>query len=568
MQERVKKIKVIEAINPFVVSVDNPTAKKLRVCAYARVSTDEEDQLNSFENQIDAYQTLINNNEEWQFSGMYADKGITGTQMKKREQFMQMITDAKNGKIDLILTKSISRFGRNTVEVLQTVRELRELGVDIYFEKENLNSSDTKLDFVLTIMSSIAQEESRSISSNIKWSVQKRFKEGKMMLNTTNFLGYKKDDDGNLVIIPEEAIIIERIYDLYLEGHSAYDIARILEKENHKTATGKDSWQSTSVLRILQNEKYAGDALLQKTYTVDYLTHKRVINDNIVDKYFIEDSHPGIISKEKYNMVQVMIKKDNERLANTPKNSKYPLTNLVYCSTCKRPMKRHVHNHKRPTEKIVLNCNHAPKNPNIKCPEKPIDNDLILSVLDDVISCLISKKSAHAKVIATLKTNANKSELKANLAKLSKDNEVLLEGLDTYVNENLSLAKENPEAFNTGYMKYKSKLDKNHETIHKLNLEISNGMINESRLKIIQDYIDNRSTIGEGILIKTLFKLIFVTPTNDLVIILNDKHYNPSDLLDDYTLLNDADCLLDKTFYNKELNKNISYKVVQLNVQE
>ncbi len=172
--------------------------------------------------------------------------------MKKREQFMQMITDAKNGKIDLILTKSISRFGRNTVEVLQTVRELRELGVDIYFEKENLNSSDTKLDFVLTIMSSIAQEESRSISSNIKWSVQKRFKEGKMMLNTTNFLGYKKDDDGNLVIIPEEAIIIERIYDLYLEGHSPYDIARILEKEKHKTATGKATWQTSSVLRILQ----------------------------------------------------------------------------------------------------------------------------------------------------------------------------------------------------------------------------------------------------------------------------------------------------------------------------
>src|SRR5690554_7553741 len=141
------------------------------------------------------------------------------------------------------------------------------------------------------------------------------------MLNTTNFLGYKKDDDGNLVIIPEEAIIIERIYDLYLEGHSAYDIARILEKENHKTATGKATWQTSSVLRILQNEKYAGDALLQKTYTVDYLTHKRVINDNIVDKYFIEDSHPGIISKEKYNMVQVMIKKDNERLARSEEHT-------------------------------------------------------------------------------------------------------------------------------------------------------------------------------------------------------------------------------------------------------
>ncbi|MBG0763099.1 recombinase family protein [Acholeplasma laidlawii] len=567
MNNRVKKIKVIEAINPFVVSFDNPEARKLRVCAYARVSTDEEDQANSFENQIEAYQTLINNNEAWEFSGMYADRGITGTQMKRREQFMQMISDAKNGKIDLILTKSISRFGRNTVEVLQTVRELRELGVEIFFEKENLNSSDTKLDFVLTIMSSVAQEESRSISENIRWSVTKRFKEGKIILNTKNFLGYTKDEKGNLVIIPEEAKIIETIFDLYLKGHSAYDISKILMKEKIKTATGKDKWQTSAVLRILQNEKYAGDAILQKTYTVDYLTHKSVPNDNIVDKYYVENSHPGIISKEDFNMVQEMIKKETEDTINTPKNSKYPLTNLVYCSTCKRPMKRHVHNHNRKSEKIVLNCNHAPKNPNIKCVEKPIDNELIMSVLNDVISGFISKDRAHAKVIKTLKENPNRAELSAKLKELTKDNEYIMTELDSFVNENLALAKEDPKSFNMTYSKYKDKIEKNNLDISRINLEISNSIISESRKEIINNFIKNNSSIAEGILIRAVFKLIIVTPTNDLVIILNDNKYSPSEIINDFTILNDTECLIDKTLYDKDLNKNISYKVVQLNDQ-
>lgn len=409
MDNKVKKIKVIEAINPFVTLGENSRIKRKRVCAYARVSTDEEDQQNSFENQITEYQQRINENPDWIFAGMYADRGISGTQIKRRESFKEMLTDARNKKFDLILTKSISRFGRNTVEILQTIRELRELGITVYFEKENINSDDSKLDFILTIMSSVAQEESRSISENIKWSVKKRFKEGKIILNTAMFLGYTRDEDGNLVIVPEEAKVIKYIFDLFLQGNSAYDISKILMKEGFKTGAKKDNWNSNSVLRILQNEKYSGDAILQKTYTVDYLTQKSVPNDNIVDKYYVTNSHEGIVSKEDFQMVQEIIKKQNEDLIDLPKNSKFPLTNLVFCSNCKKPMKRHVRNCKRKSEKIVLNCNHAPKNRNIKCDSKVIENNVDLSALDDAITSLVPKNKLNGKLIQTLNKSLNRA---------------------------------------------------------------------------------------------------------------------------------------------------------------
>jgi len=565
MSEQIKKIKVIEAINPFVVSAGNPHARKLRVAAYARVSTDEEDQANSFDNQIDAYQKLISENDKWIFSGMYADKGITGTQMKKRDQFMKMIDEAKNGRIDLILTKSISRFGRNTVEILQTVRELRELNVEVFFEKENLNSSDTKLDFVLTIMSSVAQEESRSISENIKWSVKKRFKEGKVILNTTNFLGYKKDGKGSLEIISEEADIVREIYNDFLRGHSPYDISKMLMKRGVKTGTGNLKWTASAVLRILQNEKYSGDAILQKTYTVDYLTHKRVQNINHADKYFVENSHPAIIEKDVYTVVQKMLKKELEETIDTPKNSKYPLTNLVFCAACKRPMKRHFHNYGRASSKVVLNCNHAPKNPNVTCSASTIDNELVISALNDVIEHFVAKESAHDKVIQALQTNANKAKLSANLKELNKEHILLVDKLESFVNDNMNMAKNDPDSFNESYSNIKNKLDNLNKKITKINLEISKGIISESRIEIIREHLKAKPSIAVGILIKSLFKIVLVTPSNDLLIVLNTPSFTPSEILNDFSLLNDAACLIDKTHFDKKLNKNISYKVVKIN---
>lgn len=565
MQKAVKKIKVIEAIDPFLSLDEKGETKKLKVCAYARVSTDEEEQQNSFENQVNEYEKRINENPKWKFSGMYADKGISGTQIKRREAFMQMLNDARLGKIDLILTKSISRFGRNTVDILETVRELRTLDVTVYFEKENIYSNDTKLDFILTIMSSVAQEESRSISENIKWSVKKRFEEGKILLNTTMFLGYTKDDDGNLVIVPEEAKVIKNIYNLFLQGHSTYDISKILMKEKIKTGGGSYKWNSTSVLRILQNEKYKGDAILQKTYTVDYLTKRRVVNDNVVDKYYVTDSHEGIVSKEDFRMVQEIIKKQNEDSIDYPKNSKYPLTNLVFCTSCKRPMKRHIHNYNRKSQKVVLNCNHAPMNKSIKCSSKVIDNKLVLSALNDAVVALIPKDKLHGKLIQTLNKTLTKGDLRLNLKRLESKNVTLNEELDDYVNNNLNLLKENKDEFNKTYLKLKEQIDSNNKELSKLNLELSNSLLNQARLDLINKYIEKDPKIKDGSIIRALFKIILVSENNDVLFVLNENKLKVSEILNDFNVLNEAKVIIDKTHFNKELNQNVNYKVVSLN---
>jgi len=209
-----------------------------RVAAYARVSTDETDQLHSYQTQMEEYTGRIQKNEEWEFAGMFADEGITGTDMRKRPNFMKMIQAAKDGHIDLILTKSISRFSRNTIDILTVIKDLRTIGVEIYFEKENISSTDPKIDFVLTVMSSMAQEESRSISENTKWGIQKRFQQGKLIMNTTWFLGYDKDDKGNLIINEEQAKTVRYIYDLYLRGMAITSLARHLKKNNIKNGRG------------------------------------------------------------------------------------------------------------------------------------------------------------------------------------------------------------------------------------------------------------------------------------------------------------------------------------------
>lgn len=565
MDKTKRKIRVIEALNPFTVSSDNIVAKKLNVCAYARVSTEEEDQQNSYDNQISEYQKRITENPEWNFAGLYADKGISGTQIKRRESFKQMLLDARNGKIDLILTKSISRFGRNTIEILQTVRELRELNIAVFFEKENIYSNDSKLDFILTIMSSVAQEESRNISENIRWSVKKRFKEGKVIINTSNFLGYDKDDNGNLVIIPSEAEIVKNIFDLFIQGHSAYEILKILMKENKKTVKGNTKWTSVGVMNILQNEKYSGDAILQKTITLDYLTHRSVKNDNHATKYYVENNHEGIISKEQYNLVQEMIKKNHESQIDLPKNSSYPLTNLAFCSKCIRPMKRHVHHYGKPYQKIVLNCNHAPKNPNIKCDQKVIENDLVLVALNDVINELTDTDKLNELVLAKLNKTLNQSHLKADLTALNSKRDSLIDNLEMFVSDNVSLVKDNPKAFNETYLKIKQEIEVLNEMISKQNLEMSSSIINAARTETISKYLENKVNISTGILIRTLFKLVLFTTTQDLLIVLNGDTNKISEILKDFSLLDGADIIIDKTYYDTTLNKNITYKVVTIN---
>jgi len=278
--------------------------KQRRVAGYARVSTEKEEQQSSYEAQVDYYTKYIKERPDWDFVFVYTDEGISATNTKKRDGFNQMIKDALDGKIDLIITKSVSRFARNTVDSLTAVRKLKAANIEIYFEKENIWTFDAKGELLITIMSSLAQEESRSISENVTWGWRKRIADGKVSMSYGQFLGYAKGTDGTPQIVPEEAEIVRLIYTMFLQGKTPTAIAKHLTAQGIPTPGGKERWQCNVVESILTNEKYKGDALLQKTFTTDFLTKKMKPNEGEVPQFYVTDSHDGIINAEDFDMVQ------------------------------------------------------------------------------------------------------------------------------------------------------------------------------------------------------------------------------------------------------------------------
>ncbi|NLV87531.1 MAG: recombinase family protein, partial [Clostridiales bacterium] len=327
----VKQITVIPAkINPELV-FSNPEYKKRRVAAYARVSTDSEEQQTSYAAQVDYYTRHIQENDEWEFVEVYTDEGITGTNTKKRDGFNRMIRDALSGKIDLIITKSVSRFARNTVDTLTNVRKLKEKGVEVYFQKENIYTLDSKGELLITIMSSLAQEESRSISENVTWGQRKRFADGKIMMPYSRFLGYTKGADGLPEIVEEEAETVRLIYRLFIYGKSTNAIAKHLTENGIPTPGGKTVWRSKVIESILTNERYKGDALLQKKFTVDFLTKKQKINEGEVPQYYVENSHPAIIQSDIFDLVQQEVRERKEAGYTC---TLHPFSNKIICGQC------------------------------------------------------------------------------------------------------------------------------------------------------------------------------------------------------------------------------------------
>ncbi len=318
---------------------------KLRVCAYARVSTDNEEQLSSYQAQVEHYTSNIKNNPAWEFVEVYSDEGISGTNTKKREGFNRMIEDCMAGKIDMVITKSISRFARNTLDTLKYVRQLKEKGVAIYFEKENINTLDSKGEFLITLLGSLAQEESSNLSQITKMGISYRFQEGKVLVNHNKFLGYTKDEQGQLVIVPEEAEVVRRIYRELLDGKSPYKIASNLQRDGILTGAGGSRWYDSTVIKILKNEKYQGDALLQKTYTVDFLSKKRVKNTGHAAQYYVEDSHPAIVIKEEFAAVQLEFERRTNmrgysKSGRSSFTSEYPFSRKLFCQNCGSKFRR------------------------------------------------------------------------------------------------------------------------------------------------------------------------------------------------------------------------------------
>lgn len=318
-------------------------AKCLRVAAYCRVSTDDEEQKTSYEAQIGYYTEKINSNPEWQMAGIFADKGISGTQAQKRPELLKMIRLCRQRKIDVILTKSLSRFARNTVDSLGYIRELRALGIAVISEKENINTLTAESEMLITIMSCFAQAESESISKNVSWGVRQSFKNGNVPMQYARLLGYRKGHDGNAEIIPEEAEVVKEIYRCYLDGMSMNLIADRLNEKGLTTKGGSSPYRKMVVQRILTNEKYTGDALLQKTYVTDCITKKMRKNNGELPMYLVKNHHEPIISRSDFNRVQEeMARRSSKRtiadkLTKTGQgkySAKYALSELLICGEC------------------------------------------------------------------------------------------------------------------------------------------------------------------------------------------------------------------------------------------
>ena len=350
---------------PAKPEVVRASKRQLRVAAYCRVSTDDEEQLTSYEAQKNYYTDKIMTNKEWTMAGIFADEGITGTSARKRPEFLRMIRQCKQGKIDVVLTKSISRFARNTVDCLNYVRALKELGIAVIFEKENMNTLEIDSEILITMLGAFAQSESESISANVRWGIRQAMKEGKATIQYKYLYGYRKGDDGKPEIIPDRAEVVRKIYDLFLSGTPVRGIQEYLNANSVPNINGEPKWARSAIDSILTNEKYCGDVLLQKTYIDDCINKKVKKNTGQLPMYLVQNHHEGIISRETFDAAQVELSRRNAGRSPSKKNaptgrsrysSKYALSDRMYCGECGTRYQRCTWRNRDGSKRIVWRC--------------------------------------------------------------------------------------------------------------------------------------------------------------------------------------------------------------------
>lgn len=373
---------------------------KKRVAAYARVSSGKDAMLHSLSAQVSYYSNLIQNNNEWSYVGVYADEAVTGTK-DNREQFNKLLDECRNKKIDMIITKSISRFARNTVTMLETVRELKELNVDVFFEKENIHSMSGDGELMLTILASFSQEESRSVSENCKWRIRKGFEQGEL-INLRFIYGYRIEK-GKIEIYEEEAQIVRMIFQDYLDGYGCTVIAKKLREMNvKKLRDGK--WNSERVADIIKNEKYIGNALLQKKYVKDHLTKKLIKNKGTVPQYYAEETHPAIIDSETFKRAQEIMKANRIKYKCEPGKKSYAFTSKIQCGIC---CKNYRHKDRSGRSTWVC-CNHH-KYGNERCIAKPIYEERLINLLNEILEINEFQEDIFNKTIEKIKIEENRT---------------------------------------------------------------------------------------------------------------------------------------------------------------
>ena len=414
------------------------------MAGYARVSTDHEDQTTSYEAQVNYYTNYIKKSrDDWEFAGLYSDEGISATNTKHRDGFNQMISDAMAGKIDLIITKSVSRFARNTVDSLSTIRKLKEHNIECYFEKENIWTFDSKGELLLTIMSSLAQEESRSISENVTWGQRKRMADGKVSFAYSRFMGLDKDKEtGKIVVNPEQAKVVKLIFRLFLEGLTPHAIAMELTNRSIKTPGGKDVWNQQTVRRMLSNEKYKGDALLQKEFTVDFLQKKMKKNEGEVPQYYVEGNHEAIISPAVFDMVQAELAKRKHS------GSRYSgvsiFSNKIKCGDCGGWYGSKVWHSTDKYRKVIYRCNH--KYGKKRCITPHITEEEIKVLFLNAVNRLLKQRDeliANVKLIC--KVVSDTSELETERTKYADEMTLVADMVQAAMVENARVSLDQNE---------------------------------------------------------------------------------------------------------------------------
>ncbi|MDY0339215.1 MAG: recombinase family protein [Acholeplasmataceae bacterium] len=454
------KVRVIPStINPVTLTPLGQLNRR-KVAAYARVSTDDEEQATSYETQVKHYTEFIQKKPEWEFVKVYADDGISGTSTKRREGFNEMIKDALDGKIDLIITKSISRFARNTLDTISYTRKLKTKGIEVYFEKENLWSLDDKTEFLLTIMASMAQEESRSISQNVTMGKRWGMKEGRVSWAYSNMLGYKKEN-GKIVVVENEAILVRQIYQLFLrEGKTCTGIAEYLKAQGIPTPSGKSyKWTKNTINSILRNEKYKGDALLQKTYTTDYLEHRVEKNRGHLPQYYVENSHPAIIDKEEWEIVQAELLRREKIGASYSGNSVF--SSKLICSDCGGYYGRKIWHSTSKYARSVYQCNCKYSKKHNKCQTAALSEDTIKEKFVNAYNQVMKRKPRIIEDIhAIIQLLEDTSKLDEKIIELQNNMEVISGLVDKMIKENARTAQDQLE-FNKRYEELSSQYEEN-----------------------------------------------------------------------------------------------------------
>lgn len=504
MEVKTMEVKKIQKIEGRIDRVTGARiTERLRVAPYCRVSTDSEEQKNSYNSQLKYYQELITRRPEWVFVDIYADEAISGTLDYKRTDFMRMINDALNGKIDLIITKSISRFARNTLDTLKYVRMLKEKNIAVLFEEENINTLEMSGELLLTILSSVAQQESENISEHVKLGIKMKRERGELV-GFNRCLGYKANYETNtLEIVEEEAEVVRYIFDRYIQGAGSTVIARELNELGKKPIKG-NKFQESSIRGIIRNEKYKGDVLMGKTFTIDAISHKRVKNYGEEDMYYIENHHEPIVSVETYNKAHEILEKraENRRLGHGKGferySRKYAFSSMIYCGCCGKYYTRRNWNSGTHNSKRVWQCTNLVKKGKDLCPKsKGIPEEILEECFLEAYKLLVNNNSEIIEAfISNMETTLNEIGKDGILEKIDKEIEKLNYKMNNLVDMKLEETITNDQ-FEAKRIKIAKSLEKKQKQRAEIEDEIQNEEAINLRLEKFKNIFANRTILEE-----------------------------------------------------------------------